>query len=275
MTPEIMKSLGARNIAAVGYGASPSSVTNIQSFQDHAVPALGMKSVYTNTSVDFGTSDVGPIALGMKNAHADGAYYAMDLSTNLAVAQALAQNDVDMKAQVMPTGYGQALLDQPVAASLGPNIVLTSIWAPIEIESRATKRFQRDLEQYAGYTGVPDFGVYSGYIACDLAIMGLERQGKAPDRSTFSDDLRSVGRFNPGGGLGCSDAELGLTSYGKIDESAPADGRRVCTWALQVKNGKFVVLEPKGGRTTYWTGELVESSVDPQYLVTTTSSPQK
>jgi len=275
ITPEIMKALGAKNIAAVGYGSSPSSVANVKSFQDHAVPALGLKAAYTNTSVDFGTSDVGPIALAMKNARVDGAYYAMDLSTDLALGASLVQNNVDMKAQIMPTGYGQALLDQPVAKTLGPDVVLTSIWAPVEIKSKATKRFQHDLEQYASYKGVPDFGVYSGYIACDLAVMGLEQQGKTLDRATFSNDLRAVGKFNPGGGLGCSDAELSLGSYGKIDESAPADGRQVCTWALQVKDGKFALLEPKGGRTTYWTGDLIESSVDPQYLVTTTSSPHR
>ena len=45
----------------------------------YAVPAVGMKPVYTNTSIDFGTADVGPLALGIKIE--DGAYYAMDLST--------------------------------------------------------------------------------------------------------------------------------------------------------------------------------------------------
>jgi hypothetical protein len=42
-----------------------------------------------------------------------------------------------------------------------------------------------------------------------------------------------------------------------------------------VKDGKFVVLKPKDATSTYWTGELIEESVDPQYLVTTTSSPKQ
>ena len=81
-------------------------------------------------------------------------------------------------------------------------------WAPVEIKSKATKRFQADLEKYAGYTGIPDFGVYTGYITCDLAILGLQQQGDNLDPSRFAEDLRSVGTFNPGRGLGCRDANL-------------------------------------------------------------------
>ncbi len=157
----------------------------MKSLQQYAVPALGLDPVYTNTSVDFGTSDVGPLVLGMKNAGADGAWYAMDLSTNLALAQGLIQNGVKMKAQLMATGYGHELLDQPVSKTLGPDIVFTTGWAPVELKTKATKRFQADLEKYAGFTGVPDFGIYTGYIDCDLAILGLEKQGKDLDPTTY------------------------------------------------------------------------------------------
>ena len=51
----------------------------------------------------------------MKNSGADAAYYAMNLNTNLAIAQALVQNGVKMKAENMATGYGQPLLDEPLA----------------------------------------------------------------------------------------------------------------------------------------------------------------
>jgi branched-chain amino acid transport system substrate-binding protein len=271
LTPKIMKALGATKVAALGYGSSPSSVTNVKSFMQYAVPALDLEPVYTNTSIEFGTADVGPLALGIKNASADGAYYAMDLSTNLALAQALQQNGVEMKAEFMATGYGQSLLDQPASKSLGPEIVLGSIWAPVEIKSAATKRFQADLKRYAGYTGVPDFGVYTGYITCDLAILGLQQQGDNLDQTTFSDDLRSVGQFNPGGGLGCRDANLSLATYGKAVATSGKE-QRACQWALQVKDGKFVVLKPPGAKTSYWTGDLVPESLPPEYVVTTTTA---
>jgi branched-chain amino acid transport system substrate-binding protein len=271
LAPKIMNALGAKKIAAIGYGVSPSSSANVKGLQQYAVPALGLDPVYTNTSVDFGTSDVGPLVLGMKNAGADGGYYAMDLSTNLALAAGLKQNGVQMKAQLMATGYGHELLDQPVSKTLGPDIVFTTGWAPVELKTKATEQFQSDLRKYAGFTGVPDFGIYTGYIDCDLAILGLQKQGAHLDQATYADDLRSLGTFNPGGGLGCSDVGLSLATYGKIAEGGMYPGQRICTWALQVKDGKFVVLKPKDATTSYWTGKLIDQSVDPQYLVTTTS----
>lgn len=275
LTPKIMKSLGASKIAAIGYGVSPSSSAAVKTLQQYAIPDQGLEPVYTNTSVDFGTSDVGPLVLGMKNAGADGAWYAMDLSTNLALAQGLIQNGVKMKAQLMATGYGHELLDQPVAKTLGPDIVFTTGWAPVELKTKATKRFQADLEKYADFTKVPDFGIYTGYIDCDMAIMGLKKQGDDLDPSTYWEALRSVGTYNAGGGLGCTDSSLSLETYGKIVLGDETNGRRICTWALQVKDGKFVVLKPKDSNTSYWTGELIEESVDPQYVVTTTTAAPK
>ena len=196
----------------------------------------------------------------------------MDLSTNLALAQGLIQNGVKMKAQLMATGYGHELLEQPVSKTLGPDIIFTTGWAPVELKTKATKRFQADLEKYADFTKVPDFGIYTGYIDCDMAIMGLKKQGDDLDPSTYWEALRSVGTYNAGGGLGCTDSSLSLETYGKIVLGDETNGRRICTWALQVKDGKFVVLKPKDSNTTYWTGELIEESVDPQYIVTTTTA---
>ena len=205
-----MKALGASKVAAIGYGVSPSSSAAVKSLQQFAVPELGLDPVYTNTSVDFGTSDVGPLVLGMKSAGANAGWYAMDLSTNLALAQGLIQNGVKMKAQLMATGYGHELLEQPVSKTLGPDIILTTGWAPVELKTKATKRFQSDLEKYADFTDVPDFGIYTGYIDCDLAIMGLEKQGDDLDPSTYWKALRSVGTYNAGGGLGCTNSSLSL-----------------------------------------------------------------
>jgi branched-chain amino acid transport system substrate-binding protein len=268
--PKMMKALGATKVAALGYGVSPSSTAAVKSFMQYGVPALGLKPVYTNTSVDFGSTDVSSLVLGIKNSGADAAWYAMNANTNLAIAQGLVQNNVKMKAEFMATGYGQQLLDQPVSRTLGPEIVFTTGWAPVEIKSKATKRFQADLDKYAGFSGVPDFGVYTGYIDCDLAILGLKQQGDNLDPNTYADDLRKVDTFNPGGGLGCADASLSIETYGKarLDGSGPTP----CSWALQVKNGKFVVFKPKNSKTPYWTGKLIPKSIPPEYVETTPTS---
>jgi branched-chain amino acid transport system substrate-binding protein len=228
----IMKQLGTTKSAAVGYGASPSSSASAKSLQDFAAPALGIQPVYTNTSVDFGTSDVGPLVLGIKNAGANGAYLPLVASSNLAIIQGLQQNGVTMKALVMPTGYGQDLLNQPVAKTLGPEDVFTQAWAPVELKTKATKQFQSDLKKYSGLTGVPNFGAYTGYITCELAILGLQHAGATPTRQGFVDGLRKLGTYDQAG-LGCTPVDISAEHYGKY----PING---CGYAVTVKNGKFV-----------------------------------
>ena len=91
ITPTIAKAQGATKMASLGYGISPSSSSAASSNSKYAVPAVGMKAVYTNTAIDFGSTDVSPVVLGIKNSGADSAFYAMNGNTNLAIAQGLKQ----------------------------------------------------------------------------------------------------------------------------------------------------------------------------------------
>src|SRR5262245_10118433 len=232
---KIMKQQGMKKTASLGYGISDSSTAAAKSFSKYAAPSQGLDPVYTNTTVDFGSTDVSPLVLGIKNAGADGAWYAMNGNTNLAIAQGLKQNGVNMKAQIMATGYGQALLDQPIAKTIGTDVIFTQGWQPVEMKTKATKQLQSDLKKYADYEGVPDFGIYTGYTDCELAIIGLKEQGKNLDRSTFSDGIRALGKVNPGNLSACP-LDLSAESYGK---PAPT----VCQYALVIKNGKFTLLK--------------------------------
>jgi len=259
----IMKQLGAKKVAALGYGISPSSSNAAKSFTEFAAPAVGLDGVYTNTTVDFGSTDVGPLVLGIKNAGADGAYYAMNANTNIAIAQGLKQNGVDMKANLMATGYGQQLLDQPIANQLGPGVIFTQGWQPVELNTKATKQLQADLKKYANFTDVPDFGVYTGYTDCDLLITGLKQQGDNLDPSTFASGIRELGNVNPAN-LNCQPLALGLDTYGK----PPSEN---CQYAMYVKDGKFALLKPKGSNKQFWTGKLIGESVTAN--TTTTAAP--
>jgi ABC-type branched-subunit amino acid transport system substrate-binding protein len=244
---KIMKSLGAKKVAALAYGASASSVASAKAFMDYAAPSVGLDPVYTNTSVDFGTTDTGPLVLGIKNAGADGVYLPLQSSTNLAVIQGLAQNGVEMKAAISATGYGQDLLDSPAAQTLTPSTVFSAGYAPVELKTKATKQFQADLKKYAGVSGVPDYGDYTGYIICDLAITGLQEAGKNPTRRGFIDGMRTLDAYDQAG-LACQPVSLTLADYGKSADTG-------CGWTVQVKDGKFVVMN-KGKP---FTGKLVGS----------------
>ena len=189
-------------------------------------------------------------------------------SSDFAVLQGLEQNGVKMKAILMPTGYGQDLLDSPTASIMGPNTVLFQTYKPVEIGDKATKQFQSDLKK-AGINGVPDYGDYTGYISCDLAVTALEQAGKTPTRKGFVDGFRNLGTWDQAG-LACQPVTVGLDSYGKYPENG-------CIYTVTLKNGKFVV----GNKGKPVFGKLVGSpdalkanaTGNPDLVTTTTAAP--
>ncbi len=261
--PKLMKAMGASKVAVLAYGSSSSSTAAAENLQKFAVPAVpGMEAVYTNTTVDFGSTDVGPEVLGIKNSGADAIYLPLVANSNVAIVQGLAQNGVKMKSTVLATGYGQPLLDQPVSKTFGPEVILAAGFAPVELKTKATKQFQADLKK-VGYSGVPDFGVQTGYITCDLAILGLEHAGNPPTRAAFAPNLRKLGTYDQAG-LACRPIDISLETYGQASPTA-------CAWYVQVKNGKFVVFPPKGKPAkTPWESKLIGASV---VATTTTTAP--
>jgi branched-chain amino acid transport system substrate-binding protein len=257
--PKLMKKMGGTKVAALAYGVSASSTAAAQNLQKFAVPSQGLEAVYTNTTVDFGTTDVGPLVLGIKNSGADAAYLPMVASSNFAVVTGLAQNNVDMKSLVLATGYGQDLLDNPIADTLGPSVVLSTGYAPVELKTKATKQFQADLKKYAGLEGVPDYGQQTGYITCDMMIQGLKAAGENPTRRGFIDGLRGLGTYDQAG-LACRPVDISLEGYGTAAPTA-------CGWFVQVEDGKFVLF-PKNGKPIE--SKLLEESTT---ATTTTEAP--
>jgi len=244
---KVMKKLGATSVAAAGYGVSPSSSENAKATETYAAKAQGLKSGYLNTAVDFGTSDVAPIVLGIKNAGADAVYMPLDTSTNLAIVRGLQQNNVNMKASISATGYGQALLDQPAAKSLTSTDLFQTAYKPVELGGKAVKTFQQNLKKYAGFTGVPGFGEYTGYVSCDLAIVGLKNAGKNPTRQGFVDGIRKTnGGIYDNAGLTCSPRNFSYANFGKVTSTS-------CLWYVVLKDGKWKVLF--GGKPV--TGKIV------------------
>ncbi len=233
-TTKIMKQMGATKVAALGYGVSPSSSESAKSTETFGAEAQGLKGVYLNTTLEFGGTDVGPVVLGIKNSGADGLYLPLDSDTNFAIVQGLQQNGVKMKANVLATGYSQDLLDQPIADTIQPTDVMFSGYRPVELGGKAVKQFQANLKKYAGLTGVPDYGTYTGYIVCDMAIRGLKNAGKDLTRQAFIDGIRNGGPYD-GAGLLCAPMDLSYESFGKINPTT-------CTWFVNVKDGKFNVL---------------------------------
>jgi branched-chain amino acid transport system substrate-binding protein len=229
---QLMTKKGAKNVGTVSYGVSASSTAAAKNLQKYAVPDAGLKAAYTNTSVDFGTTDVGPLVLGMKNAGVDATYLPLVLSSNLAIIQNAAQNNLQFKLAVLATGYGQPLLDQPVSKTIGPEVLFAQGWAPVELKTAATKKFQSDLAKYAGYKGVPDFGVYTGYLTADLLIDGLKAAGKDLTRDGYITATKGLNTWDAAG-MACQPVDVSAQGFGQPPQTA-------CSWYVQIKDGKFV-----------------------------------
>jgi branched-chain amino acid transport system substrate-binding protein len=266
---KVMKQAGAKKGGAIGYGVSPSSSETAKATVNYAVPAVGLQKGYLNTAVDFGTTDVGPIVLGIKNAGTDAIYLPLDSSTNLAVISGLQQNNVPMKATISATGYGQALLDQPASKTLTAHDYFQTAYKPVELGGSAVKTFQQNLKKYAGVTGVPGFGEYTGYVSCDLFIVGLKAAGKNPTRQSWVDGIRTTnGGIYDNAGLTCGNRNFSKANFGKVVKDS-------CIYYTYVKDGKWKVAF--GGKPT--TGKLVgDKALIAQYEsnggtgVTTTSA---
>ncbi len=246
---DLMKKAGVKNVGVVAYGASASSTAAAKNLQKYAVPAAGLNPAYTNTSVDFGSTDVGPVVLAMKNAGVDGVYLPLVLSSNLAIIQTAAQNNLKFKLAVLATGYGQALLDQPASQGIGPEVLLAQGWAPVELKTKATKKFVSDLTKYTGYRGVPDFGVYTGYLTADLFVKGLQAAGKHPTRDGFVTATKGLGTWDAAG-LSCQPVDVSAQGFGTPPKTA-------CGWYVRIKDGKFVPYPNKKPIK----GTLIEASL--------------
>jgi branched-chain amino acid transport system substrate-binding protein len=266
---DVAKKLGATKIGSVGYGVSPSSSGVAKDTQKYAAKASGLKPVYLNTAVDFGSTDVGSIVLGIKNSGADAVYLPLDGNTNLAIAQGLQQNGVPMKAILMASGYGQAMLDSPITKTLNSVDVVSQIYKPAELSNDpAVKQFRSDLKKYSGITGVPDYGAYTGYLACDLAITGLQQAGKNPTRQGFIDGLHQLGTYKAAD-LTCQPLDISLTNFGKTPTKS-------CQYFVTFKNGKFVVMnkgKPIFGKLVGDPALIKANSTGTAADVTTTSTP--
>ena len=181
--------------------------------------------MYLNNTLDFGGTDVGPVVLGIKNSGADGLYLPLDSDTNFAIVQGLQQNGVEMKANILATGYSQDLLDQPIAKTITPNdVMFIELQAGRARRAGGEDRSRPNLKKYAGLTGVPDYGTYTGYITCDMAILGLKNAGKNPTRQSFVDGIRKTngGKYD-GAGLLCKPIDLSYEDFGTIARpAAPA-----------------------------------------------------
>ncbi|ADP82124.1 ABC transporter substrate-binding protein [Pseudofrankia inefficax] len=200
---QIFKKVGVTNLAALAYSVAPGS----QAAANEAAASgrlAGIKVGYQNVQLPFGTTDVGPPVLAMKNAGIDGFFGAVDANTSFVMLKSLKDQGVALKGALLATGYGGDLAQAgPGASQIAQGAYFSLGFEPVEMQTAATKQFESDLKS-AGVTGEPTFAQYDGYITMGLLVRALKAAGANPTSASLLTALRGIhdwdglGLFGPG-----------------------------------------------------------------------------
>jgi len=226
-----LKAHAGTTIGTYGYSISPSSsrsaIGTAQSFQ-----RAGGKVGVVDTSVPFGSVDLTTQALVAKQKSVDTVYAGMDNNTNFALAKALGEAGVKVKALVFPTGFEASVVHSTVWQSVQGGFFATT-FRPAQLPNAATQQLTAALQKYQHRSpaNFPDFITYESWLGADLMLKGLQLAGPNPSRANVIKDLRNVKSYD-GNGLLPNPIDYS-TIFGH-------DLPQLCTWYLQAQPNAFV-----------------------------------
>jgi ABC-type branched-subunit amino acid transport system substrate-binding protein len=228
-----LKAHGGTVLGSYGYGISPSSsraaIATADSFK-HAGGKVGV----LNTSVPFGSVAFTSDALVAKQNGVNAMVPAMDANSNYALAQALQQAGVHLKATLYATGYQPSVINSPSWSTLQGSYFL-SPFRPWPLANAGTEQMQAAMKKYANFSKsqFPDFGQYEAWAGADLMIKGLEMAGSNPSRAAVIKDLRGLKSYNANGLLPEN------INYSTIFGH---DLPKTCAWVMQAEKTGFVAV---------------------------------
>ncbi len=230
---DLFKKLGGTVLGAYGYSISPSSsraaIGTADSFK-HAGGKVGV----LDTTVPFGGVDFTAEALVAKKNGVNAISPAMDANSNYALATALQQAGVKVKAAIYATGYQPDVIHSSAWKVLQGGYFL-SLFRPWDLPNAATQQMQAAMEKYAHFTKTqfPNFGQYESWAGADLMIKGLQMAGANPTRAAVIKDLRGLKSYNAGGLLPVS------FNYSTNFGHNPA---KTCAWVMKAVPNGFTPL---------------------------------
>ncbi len=230
---DLFKKLGATTIGAYGYGISPSSSRAALGTADSFKHAGGKVGVL-DTTVPFGSVNFTSMALVAKQDHVDALSPAMDANSNYALATALKQAGVKIKAAIYATGYQPDVIKSPVWKTLRGGYFL-SLFRPWSLPNAGTQQMQVAMEKYAHFskTDFPNFGQYESWAGADLMIKGLQMAGANPTRAAVIKDLRSIKSYNVNGLL-----PVNLNYATNFGHNPP----KTCAWIMKAGPNGFTAI---------------------------------
>jgi branched-chain amino acid transport system substrate-binding protein len=233
---DLFKKLGGTVLGAYGYSISPSSsraaIGTADSFKH-----VGGKVGVLDTTVPFGGVDFTSEALVAKKDGVNAISPAMDANSNYALATALKQAGVKVKAAIYATGYEPDVIKSPVWKTLQGGYFL-SLFRPWSLPNAGTEQMQAAMEKYAHFnkTDFPNFGQYEAWAGADLMIKGLQMAGPNPTRAAVTNDLRGLKSYDVNGLL-----PINLNYSTDFGHNPP----QTCAWIMKAGPTGFTAISSK------------------------------
>ncbi len=230
---DLFKKLGGTVLGAYGYSISPSSsraaVGTADSFKD-----AGGKVGVLDTTVPFGGVDFTSEALIAKQDHVNALSPSMDANSNYALATALKQAGVKLKAAIFATGYEPDVIHSPEWSTLQGDYFL-SLFRPWSLPNAGTEQMQAAMEKYAHFSKseFPNFGQNEAWAGADLMIKGLQMAGPNPTRADVIKDLRGLKSYNVNGLL-----PVNLDYATDFGHNPP----KTCAWIMKAETNGFTAI---------------------------------
>ena len=226
-----LKAHGGTVLGSYAYSVVPSSVRSALGTTISFERAGGKQGV-EDTSIPFGSVDMGPEALVAKQKSVNAVYGGLDNNTNFALATALEQAGVKVKAVVFPTGYEADSVDSPAWSAVQGDYFISE-FRPVQAPNSGTKQLVSALQKYEGRSPkqFPDLNIYESWVGADLMIKGLTLAGPNPTKTAVIKDLRNLKSYNANGLLPVSINYS--TSFGH-------DLPQSCSWYLKAEKSGFV-----------------------------------
>ncbi len=226
-----LKSHGGTVIGAYGYSISPVSSAsargNAQSFKD-----AGGEIGVLDTTVPFGSVDFTAAALIAKQHGVNALTPSLENSSNYAMATAMKQAGVKLRAVLYGSGYDPSVIDSTAWAALQGDYFL-SPFRPFSVPDAGTAQMAAALEKYEHFSKsqFPTLGQYESWAGADLMIKGLQLAGPNPSRADVIKDLRGLKSYNANGLMPIT------INYSTIFGHDPA---KTCAWVMQAQKSGFV-----------------------------------
>lgn len=229
----VFKLLGAKDIGSIGYSISPSSSETAEAAAVSA-EAAGLKAGYLDAAFPFGGTNVGPVALAMKNAGVDGVTAAVEENTGFALITALRQDGVTLKAPLLAVGYGGDLYSGGVSAEQqAQGDYFTLSYEPIEMHTAATESFSDAMKTYAGVKQDPTLNEYIGFLSVVAFVDGLKAAGAHPTQAQLIDAMLKIRDWNAAGLFGSH--SIGFA----MDQRGLGSGADNCLWLTRYSGTTF------------------------------------